>query len=151
MRTGTTGKATFVGVMALAIAALGGCGGDETMTGPPTPPAGRTVKATPSLATDIQEIFNRRGCSQGSCHGTSASAGLELGTPSASFTSLVGVTATSEAIIRVVPNDADNSYLVIRLEGRQTVGQQMPLGGTQLDTIDMNNIKNWINTGAANN
>jgi len=27
----------------------------------------------------------------------------------------------------------------------------MPLGGTPLDAIDMQNIKNWINKGAKNN
>ncbi len=136
-----------------ALVAIAGCGGDDGPTGPPgLPPAPtRVVKANPSLATDIQEIFNRVGCSGGSCHGAAQSAGLNLGSASAAFSSLVGVTATSEPIVRVIPNDADNSYLVIKLEGRQSVGARMPLGGSSIDTVDLNNIKNWINTGAANN
>ena len=36
-------------------------------------------------------------------------------------------------------------------ENRQSVGQQMPRGETQLDAIDLTNIKNWINNGAPNN
>ena len=48
------------------------------------------------------------------------------------------------------PGDAANSYIVIKLEGRQTVGAKMPLGGS-LDAISLQNIKNWINKGAKNN
>ena len=44
--------------------------------------------------------------------------------------------ATSEAVLRVIPNNADGSYLVIKLEGRQTVGARMPLGGQPLDMTD---------------
>ena len=45
---------------------------------------------------------------------------------------------------------AYNSYLVIKLEGRQTIGVKMPLGGS-LDAVRLQNIKNWINKGANNN
>ena len=64
---------------------------------------------------------------------------------------LVGMSANGEAIDYVIPNDADGSYIVMKLEGRQTVGQQMPRGGTPLDATDLTNIKNWINNGAPNN
>ena len=153
--TGHTFGKSFITVCLTAFVGIAGCGGDDDPTAPPMiqpPPAPtRVVKANPSLANDIQEIFNRLGCSGGSCHGAAQSAGLNLGSASAAFTSLVGVSATSESIVRVIPNDADNSYLVIKLEGRQSVGARMPLGGGMIDTVDLNNIKNWINTGAANN
>ena len=52
---------------------------------------------------------------------------------------------------RAIPGDAANSYLVIKLEGTQSVGSRMPIGGSALDNIDLTNIKNWINNGAENN
>ena len=64
---------------------------------------------------------------------------------------LVDVDAASENFKRVLPNDANNSYIVIKLEGRQTVGSRMPLSQSPLDNIDLTNIKNWINNGAPNN
>jgi hypothetical protein len=46
--------------------------------------------------------------------------------------------------------DPRKKEIVIKLEGRQTVGAKMPLGGS-LDAISLQNIKNWINKGANNN
>lgn len=110
----------------------------------------RVIKAAPSFANDIQEIFNRRGCTASSCHGSAQSAGLDLRSGS-SYANLVGVDATSENEVRVLPGNADQSYLVIKLEGRQLVGARMPLVGAVLDNIDLTNIKNWINQNAVNN
>jgi len=53
--------------------------------------------------------------------------------------------------MRVLPNNATDSYLVIKLEGRQSAGGQMPLGGAPLSAADLASIKNWINAGAQNN
>jgi hypothetical protein len=120
------------------------------MTSTPTGTNSPTVKDNPSFATDIQPIFERNGCTNGACHGAAISAGLDLRS-GASYRNLVNVQATSEPIARVIPGNADGSYLIIKLEGRQTVGSRMPLGGRALDTTDLTNIKNWINRGAGNN
>jgi hypothetical protein len=63
----------------------------------------------------------------------------------------VGVTATQSTVARVIPGNARASYLVVKLEGRQTIGSRMPLNASALDNIDLTNIKNWINQGAKNN
>lgn len=120
--------------------------------GDPTGP-NREILANPSFATNINEIFQRRGCSGGNCHGASGGrAGLMLtASAAANFGMLVNVAATSESFTRVVPNDAQNSYLVIKLEGRQLVGGPMPLNQGGLDNIDLTNIRNWIDNGAPNN
>lgn len=123
----------------------GGGGGGGGGTG-----SGRVVKADPLFGSDIQEIFDRTGCSASSCHGTVESGGLRL-TSGSSYGELVNIAAVAESGTRVIPNDATNSYLVIKLEGRQTSGSSMPVGGAALDTIDIGNIKNWINQGAKNN
>ncbi len=66
----------------LVAALLSACGG-----GAPTGPDDgngngdtdtRVIKAAPSFANDIQEIFNRRGCTASSCHGSAMSANLDL-------------------------------------------------------------------------
>lgn len=113
----------------------------------------REIKTNPSFASDINEIFQRRGCSASSCHGAAGGqAGLELtASASANYAQLVNVPATSENFLRVEPGNATDSYLVIKLEDRQVVGAQMPLNAAPLDDIDLTNIKNWINNGAPEN
>jgi len=134
----------ILGILALVI--LYQCGSDSpTDTAPPP-----TVKEDPSFASDIQPVFNAS-CTSTSCHGSAASAGLVL-LQGQSYASLVNVASTQEpAKTRVVPGDAANSYIVIKLEGRQTSGGRMPLGGSALNANSIQNIKNWVSKGAKNN
>lgn len=143
---------------ALTVVMLAGCGeGDPA--GPSNPPPdtttntpARSVVANPSFATVITDIFSRTGCTASGCHGSAASAGLELATDP--YDNLVNVASTQVASLdRVTPNDTVNSYLVIKLEGTdpRMQGLRMPRNGTPLDTIDLNNIKNWIKSGANEN
>lgn len=137
---------------AVALSILVGCSSDST-TSPMDPPTngGREIKENPSFGQDIQEIFDRVGCNSSSCHGTSQQADLDLRSGN-SHAALVGVQATREPNrTRVIAGNAQDSYLVIKLEGRQEQGQQMPLGRGPLDNIDLTNIRNWIDRGAANN
>lgn len=133
----------------VCLTALAACGDDPTG---PDDADGREILTSPAFAANVQEIFDRRGCTAAGCHGGS-SGGLTLvaSNPSANYTTLVGMEANGEAIDYVIPGDADGSYLVMKLEGRQAVGLQMPRGGTPLDAIDLANIRNWINNGAPNN
>jgi len=111
------------------------------------PPA--VAKEDPSFAGDIQPIFNGS-CAASSCHGASVQAGLSI-VQGQSYANLVNIGSTEDVSRkRVLPGDAANSYIVIKLEGRQTVGAKMPIGGS-LDAVSLQNIKNWINKGAKNN
>ena len=146
---------------AVVVAALlAACGGSDSPSAPDdnndngeSSGDTRVIKSNPSFATDIQEIFTRIGCTAMGCHGDGTGAGMTLGSNAgANYGVLVGVPSTSEPNFnRVTPNDATNSYIVIKLEGRQGVGARMPFGGSPLDNIDMTNIRNWINGGAPNN
>jgi len=111
---------------------------------------GDTVIQNPSFANNIQTIFTSS-CALSNCHnGASAQAGLVLDQGQA-YANLVNVVSTSEPnTTRVLPSDADNSYLVIKLEGRQNVGARMPLTGS-ITSTQLQNIKNWINNGAPDN
>ena len=134
------------------VCGLAGCSDSPTDLGGEIPVSPqREILAAPSFGTNINEIFQRRGCSSGSCHGNGAS-GMTLGTgASGNYAAIVGVQASSEDFLRVAPGDADNSYIIIKVEGRQTVGQRMPLGAGALDNIDLTNLRNWISNGAPNN
>lgn len=112
-----------------------------------TNPSG--VKEDPSFSGDIQPIFSSS-CVSSSCHGTPGQMGLILESGQA-YAKLVNISSTEEpSKKRVLPNDAQNSYLVIKIEGRQTIGARMPLGGS-LTNDNIQLIKNWTNKGAKNN
>jgi hypothetical protein len=114
-----------------------------------TPSVPDQVKENPSFASDIQPVFTNS-CSTSGCHGGTGQVGLVL-SAGQSYALLVNVDSTQEPPMkRVVPSDAVNSYLVIKLENRQTVGSRMPPSGA-LSATSLQNIKNWINKGANNN
>lgn len=108
------------------------------------------VKSDPSFASDIMGVFTRNGCTESGCHG-SGQGGLTMTSTSGTYDNLVNVTSPNSGEVRVIPGDALNSYLVKKLEGRQSVGVRMPQGGSAISANDLQNIKNWINQGAKNN
>src|SRR5262245_51773146 len=79
----------------------------------------------PSYATDIQPIFSAL-CVR--CHPGQGEFSLANG-----YSNLVNVRATQSALMRVLPGDADQSYLYIKLTActfPNCVGQRMPVGGS---------------------
>jgi hypothetical protein len=128
----------------LAIVLLTHCSSSTTTT--ETPPS---IKDDPSFSSDIQSIFNNN-CISSGCHNAGAAGGMVL-LQGQSYTNLVNVASTQEpGKTRVIPNDSANSYIVIKLEGRQTSGNRMPSGGS-LDSNSIQNIKNWVDKGAKDN
>ncbi len=142
-------------------ASLAACGGSDSPTAPDTGGGNtgntggdtRTIKVNPEFGADIVEIFTRRGCTSSSCHGGGAGELTLSSNASTTHGNLVGVASPTSGEIRVIANDAANSYLVKKLEGTQGSGngQRMPQTGSPLDNTDLTNIKNWINTAAPNN
>ncbi len=138
----------------VAGSALASCGGDPSPTGPRPggnpPQMTLSIKQNPSFEEDVQEIFVRNGCTDSDCH-RSGQGGFFLRPDSASnYTNIVNVRAEGEPeFLLVEPFDATNSYIVIKVEGRQRKGSQMP--GTFFDSIDLTNLRNWIDNGAPNN
>ncbi len=141
---------TIAVALSLTACAESGTGPDNTPSNGGDGGNSRSIVADPSFDSVVQEIFNRKGCAGGSCHGSAASAGLSL-SAGTSYANLINVASTQTGTDRVIPGNATDSYLIVKVEGRQTVGQQMPLGGSALDNIDLTNLKNWINEGAKNN
>ena len=93
-------------------------------------------------------------CAVAGCHtgptGPSLPSGMDLGSADASFASLVNVASIeSPTTLRVVAGDANNSYLIHKLEGSAAVGARMPFGGPFLDQSTIDVIRLWIDSGAA--
>jgi len=138
------------------VAALAWAGCDESLssiTGP-------TPNLEPTFSSIQTNIFNqsdssgRLACIQ--CHtdvGRNPAGGLVL-LEGRSYQQLVGRASTGKpSATRVIPNDADNSYLVHKLEGTAgIVGDRMPRGnGPFLTEGQMLVIRQWIKDGAPNN
>lgn len=87
-----------------------------------------------------------------SCHaGPNAEQGMRLENPGASYNALVNVRSNEKPVSdRVKPGDADNSYLVNKLEGNQVPGTaRMPKDAEPLDAETIAAIRKWIADGAA--
>jgi len=108
------------------------------------------VQSDPSFYFNIQPIFTQN-CVANGCHNSAARGGLVL-LQGPAYVNLVNVPSTQEPNrMRVLPGDAENSYMIIKLEGSQTTGTRMPLGRDPLDQVLILNLINWINMGARNN
>ena len=117
----------------------------STSTGPPG-----IIIGDPSFVTDIEGIFSNN-CTAVTCHGVARQADLTLFRGQV-YGNLINILSKEvPALLRVLPFDAEDSYVIIKLEGRQTAGARMPATGTPLNDTDLQNIKNWINKGAKNN
>jgi hypothetical protein len=123
--------------------------------------AGPSPGLTPTFASIQANIFEssdssgRAACIQ--CHtragGRIPPLGLSLD-HDAAYLNLVGVASVGKpGAVRVVPGDAEDSYIVHKLEGRSDiVGQRMPrTSGPFLTEGQISIIRRWIDQGAQNN
>jgi hypothetical protein len=82
------------------------------------------------------------------CHaGANAPAGLRLDAAN-SYVSLFGVPSVETGVLRVAPGDANNSYIIQKVEGTAAVGERMPAGLPPLPQEDIDVIRQWIAAGA---
>ena len=64
----------------------------------------------------------------------------------------MNVASVQVALNRVTPGNAENSYLIHKLDGRSgIVGDRMPTNGPFLTPAQIDVIEQWINDGARNN
>ena len=85
------------------------------------------------------------------CHsGSSPSQGLNL-SEGAAYGNTVNVPSTEVPSLNLVePGDADNSYLMQKLEGTAQSGVRMPYGGPYLSSTLQQLVRDWIDAGAQN-
>ena len=134
----------------LATALATGCGGGSGGSGgePPDDPPPDSPPFGANFSEIQAEVFTPT-CAVSGCHtGGAAPQGLRLDEAN-SYGLLVNVASTeAPSILRVAPGDPDNSYLIQKLEGTASVGEQMPLGGTPLPQASIDVIRQWIVDGA---
>jgi len=125
--------------LGLAILGLSACGSDPAPTPTAPTPTDPDPDPGPNTLSSIQSRVFSPVCV--SCHGDDAAqADLNL-EEGRSFDSLVNVPSTQVALDLVEPNDAENSYLIHKLENRASiVGDPMP-PGTQLSADDIDSIR----------
>jgi uncharacterized protein (TIGR03118 family) len=132
------------GAVTLTAEARDGAGNLSTAT------ATVTVTNAPTLAALQAAIF---GPSCSGCHtggGPNLPQSMNLSSTANTFAALVNVDSTEvPALKRVKPGEPGNSYVIHKVEGTQTVGNRMPLGGTPLNQATINQIRDWIQAGAA--
>jgi mono/diheme cytochrome c family protein len=131
--------ATLVAACALAASCGSGSGYGNGGAGGPLTATFSSIQAnvfTPICAT---------------CHaGASAPHGLRLD-GSSSYALLVGIPSDEEpSILRVKPNDPDNSYLVQKIQNTAASGERMPAGMPALPQATIDTIRQWITNGATN-
>lgn len=92
------------------------------------------------------------GCHNGSQPAGGALPGSQNLTAGNTFSNLVGVASIEQpGLMRVKPNDPDNSYLIHKVEGTAGItGAQMPFGGPALSQATIDQIRAWISSGALN-
>ena len=148
------GRIVFRVVMLLAVVTFAAC--DEKLSSL----AGPTPNLEPTFTSIQQQIFEtgdssgRTACT--TCHtstGRNPSGGLNLNHDVA-YDQLVNLASRGKpTATRVVPGDADNSYLVQKLEGAPgIVGRRMPFNGPPyLTDGQILILRRWIAIGAPRN
>ena len=108
-----------------------------------------TVAGIQPTLQSIQDNVFSPSCS--GCHtggGASLPSSMNLTSSAASRVALVNVMSSETGLQRVLPGNANNSYLIQKLEGTQSSGARMPFGGPFLDTATIAVIRQWIDSGA---
>ena len=103
----------------------------------------------PTLQSIQDNVFTPicSGCHSGG--GAALPGSMNLTSSANSRAALVSVASVEvPAIQRVKPSDANNSYVVQKLEGTASVGARMPFGGNPLDAATIAVIRQWIDAGA---
>ena len=103
----------------------------------------------------LQADFFTPTCSKAGCHDgtTTVLPGVQNLTAGNAYASIVNVTSLEDATLkRVKPFDADNSYLVRKLEGTGIAPGtvQMPKGGPYLTVTQIDEVRAWVAAGAKN-
>ncbi|MCB9700072.1 MAG: hypothetical protein H6738_25010 [Alphaproteobacteria bacterium] len=138
----------------LATLALAACSGDTDTTVPTdtSETDGTTETGTTTSAPTFQAVYDdvlKPSCAVAGCHSAGSGNGMEL-TDSGAYAALVNApSGVAAGEVLVIPNDADGSYLIKKLEGAAGIlGTEMPppFGGQDADDIQM--IRDWIDAGA---
>ncbi len=139
------------GTLALTAAACSNSGGGIAPPVEPPSCAGTNYSSTFDAVQKI--IFERHGCAADACHGSAGSGGLDL-RAGISHSNLIDVPSVGSPERRILPGDAQRSYLWLKLAAATNPGSveisnsPMPIGGTALSKEELELLRIWIYHGA---
>ena len=152
-----------IGIASAALLLACGDGSNTLSPASPENPADPAAPSEPdpeacrefvSTFEAIQEtIFEKRQCTNATCHGSSSAGGLDL-RPAVAHENLIEVPATGADGIRVVPGDRDRSLLYAKLQAAtlpgsvEIAGAPMPVGSDPLTENELEAVRIWISGGA---
>lgn len=152
IRRVATTSAAILGALALVFTVA--CGsGSSSYTAPSPTPGGGGGGSSATKFTDVQsQILNVYCVGCHTSNGRSPAAGMDLTYPG-SYGQLVNAASSGKpGAVRVIPGDANNSYLVQKVEGAaDIVGLRMPRNQPPLSDAQILLIRQWIAAGALNN
>ncbi|MFO1395407.1 MAG: hypothetical protein U1F09_16800 [Steroidobacteraceae bacterium] len=143
--------------IALAVAAAG-CGssssGGSSDPGPDPNPSCEADQQFTSTFEGIQKvIFEKHGCTEQICHGSSAQGGLNL-SPDVAYDNIYDKKALGVSMKLIEPGDNDRSYLWLKLAAKtspgsvEISGSPMPNGLPALSADELELVRLWIYAGA---
>ena len=143
--------------IALAVTAAG-CGssssGGSSDPGPDPNPSCQADQQFTSTFEGIQKvIFEKHGCTEQICHGSSAQGGLNL-SPDVAYDNIYDKKALGVSMKLIEPGDNDRSYLWLKLAAKTTPGSveisgaPMPNGLPALSADELELLRLWIYAGA---
>ena len=118
-----------------------------------SPPTTTKDAGGPSFTKDVMPAFETS-CTQTACHGSKES-NLNIyipPDPAVAYPELLKTSPTT-GMKFIAPGDPDHSYVVIKIEGKQTMGTAMPPPDTGLPPISstaLASLRAWITAGAKN-
>ena len=145
------GKCLYTLVVVGITLLLSSCGGYDSPA-QPSPNPNPTPALQPTFSSISAQVFDRICVNCHNAGGAQFAGGLRLDTGQA-YIQLVNTPSTGRpAAVRVIPGNADDSYLIHKLEGRSDIaGSPMPLNASRLPQADIDMIRTWIAQGAQNN
>ena len=122
--------------------------GDSPTPPEETPDSGDTDNGIQATLESIQDNVLSPICAQ--CHfGSNAPVGLRMDSLDVSQANLINVDATlNPTFKRILPGDAENSFLYLKILGDPVAGNRMPLGLPALTESTIDTIRRWIEAGA---
>jgi hypothetical protein len=124
------------------------CGSDSPSE--PSTPEPDTIISDPSFSQHIQPIFNNN-CALSLCHVSGTITELDL-SQGVAYGNIVNVDSKQDSSFKLIlPGDFTDSWLVMKIEGRQSLGLRMPPSADPMSDVRIQNIKNWVDRGAKDN
>jgi hypothetical protein len=132
----------------ISLLLLTACGELKTPTGAGGP--GDPIDPSATFTRVQSEIFSPT-CAAIGCHDPLGQQSQMVLNASRSYAQTVNQPSVEmPSLMRVRPNDPDNSYLYRKIIGVNITGDRMPLNGPPLSAAQIKLVRDWIRRGAPN-